>query len=119
VIELPASIQNLKRIGSAYLEATNQLGRPPNNAGELTPHLKRYGDPATILRSPADGQDYVILRGVDVCAAQAQKGGLPVLAYEQKGDGQKRYVLLTRQVVHLTDEEFKQAPFPPGHKAPS
>src|SRR4051812_33146425 len=59
--DVPASTQNLKVISAAYLEATKQLDRPPQDVNELTPYLKKHGDPAAILRSPDDGQEYVIL----------------------------------------------------------
>ena len=115
--KVPDTVQNLKKISAAYLEATTKLERPPANVEELKPFLKKYGDPATFLRSPDDGQEYKILWGVDF--QTAIKGGtLPVLAYEQEGKDGKRYVLLVRRVVHMTEDEFRAAPFPPGHKAP-
>jgi hypothetical protein len=117
--EVPASIQHLKKISAAYIDATTRLDRPPANPGELLPFLKKYGDPAAILRSPDDGEEYHILWGVDFRTARGNGGVFPVLAYEQKGKGDKRYVLQIRQVVRLTDEELKQAVFPPGHKPPS
>src|SRR2546423_7182702 len=49
--EVPRSIQNLKQIGTAYLDAMARLERPPKNVEELKPSLKKFGDPAVILRS--------------------------------------------------------------------
>ena len=43
------------------------------------------------------------------------------LADDLEGAGKegKRFVLQFRQVVHLTDEELKKAPFPAGHRPPN
>jgi hypothetical protein len=114
-VSSPASYQNLKSISLAYFDATAKLGRPPGNLNDLMPFLKKQGDPAVLLRSPDDGKDYTILWGVDVRAA---KPPYPVLAYEQEGKDGKRFVLEGRNVARVTNDEFKKAPFPPGHKAP-
>jgi len=117
VAQVAESVQHLKKISAAYQEATAKLERPPENVEELKPFLKKFGDPATILHSSDDGQEYKIFWGVDFL--NAKKGGVyPVLAYEQQGKDGKRYVLLIRTVAHMTDEELKAAPFPEGHKAP-
>jgi len=115
---MPGSTQNLRQIGAAYVKALDKLERPPNNVEELKPFLKEFGDPATILRSPDDGQDYKILWGVDVRTAKGPNGVMTVLAYEKDGKDGKRYVLIGRSVNHMTADEFRAAPFPPGHKAP-
>src|SRR5947207_6280163 len=52
---------NLAKIQTAYDSATRKLGRPPANLEELNPHLRELGDPTELLRSPRDGQPYVIL----------------------------------------------------------
>jgi hypothetical protein len=109
------SFQNLRIIKSAYLKATNELNRPPQNLEDLMPYLKASGDPAKILRSPEDGQEYKILWNVDIINVQ---GKLPIIAYEQRGKDGMRYVLEAKEVRRMSDEEFKQAPFPPGYKAP-
>jgi hypothetical protein len=53
--------QNLAKIGRAYMKATGGLKRPPHNASELTTYLRQMGEPDSVLRSPRDGQEYVIL----------------------------------------------------------
>jgi hypothetical protein len=116
------SLERLKIISRAYIEATRDLEHPPQNVGELMPYLKGGEDPATILRSPNDGQEYTILWGVDIQAVPPVEATSPkafmVLAYEKQGTDGKRWVAGFRKVRQLTDEEFKEMPFPPGHKAP-
>jgi hypothetical protein len=58
--------ENLRLIGAAYLEATEKLKAPPGSLNDLKPFLAKHGDLATLLRSPEDGEDYVILWGVDL-----------------------------------------------------
>jgi hypothetical protein len=111
------SYDNLKILSGAYFQATQRNNRPPQSLDELMPFIKVKGDPSAVLRSPDDGQNYKILWGVDV-GGRLPGGKYPVVAYEQQGKGGKRYVLEGHNVVHLTDAEFKKAPFPPGHKAP-
>jgi len=106
-------------IRSAYLRATKALGRPPQDKNDLIPYLKRGGDPAVFLRSPDDGEDYMILWGLDILNLEPREDGrLPVLAYEQRGKDGMRYVLEVKEIRRQTDEEFKKALFPPGYKAP-
>lgn len=114
---VPASKQNLQHISAAYFQATDKV-QAPSGPSDLTPFLKAMGDPAQILKSPDDGQNYVILWNVDVKKLTAKDMTTKVLAYEKQGTDGKRWVLLTRDVRQLTDDELRQAPFPPGHKAP-
>ncbi len=109
----PESPQNLRAIFDAYSEATKQLKRPPANLDELTPHLKDVGEIDKVLRSPDDGQKYVILWGAEPHASQAE-----VLAYEKIGKNGRRYVLRGHVVFWHSDEEFKMVHFPAGHAAP-
>ena len=112
-VPMNPSFSNLRIIRTAYVRASQQLDRPPENLQELMPYLKEAGDPATILRSPDDGQDYKIVYGVDIL--HGEPGHWPVIAYEQRGgaDG-KRFVLQGREPQRLTEEEFKKASLPPG-----
>jgi hypothetical protein len=118
--EFSLSRQNLERIGVAYFKATvdPDRDRPPKNKQEIIPYLKEFGNPAELLRSPDDGQDYVILWDVDVRKLSARAARSTVLAYEKQGKNGKRYVLLVREVEQMTDEQLQNASFPPGHKAP-
>jgi hypothetical protein len=95
---------NLVKIQTAYNLATKELGRPPANLDELLPRLKQFGDPDTLLRSPRDGQPYVINWKVDIHNIQSLPP--PVVAYEQKGAGGKHYVLTVMGIMPTSDEEF-------------
>jgi hypothetical protein len=116
--QAPPSFKNLRAICSAYVKAEQSLDRPPENVNDLLPFIKEWGDPATILHSPDDGAEYKILYGVDILNQHPEDGKLPIIAYEQQGKDGSRYVLQVRYVRRMTDEEFKQARFPPGYTAP-
>src|SRR5262245_41109522 len=75
----PTSYQNLGAINAAYVKATQTLGRPPRGREELVRFLQDVGDAAKILRSPDDGEDYVILWNVP----PRQIG--TIVAYEKRG----------------------------------
>jgi hypothetical protein len=98
---------NLTTIGLAYNRATDKLGRPPKDLEELKPHLKDLGDPEAILRSPHDGQPYVILFGRDIRKIDVMPP--PIIAYEQQGSNGIRYVLNTMGIQPMTDEQFQKA----------
>jgi hypothetical protein len=113
--------QNLQRIGAAYTQATVKLGRPPSGPEELTEFLQVAGGPtaAELLRSPHDGEDYVIVWNVDFRQLAMTGGNVNdiVLAYEKKGKNGARYVMKPPSyVVQMKDLEFKSAKFPPGHQ---
>lgn len=123
VVEDDKSAQYLQQIGAAYSQATAKLGRPPQNANELSEIIKSNpgsADPATILRSPDDNEDYVIVWGVDFREVAKARGNVDVIiAYEKTGKKGKRHVLKPpAQVMSLTAEQFKAAAFPPGHTPP-
>jgi hypothetical protein len=109
----------LLRIGPAYARATVSLHRPPANREELVPFLGRNGSEETFLRSPNDGEDFVIIWDVDIRKLPIGGKDLPVIAYEKRGQDGKRYVLRGRtDVVQLTDAELRSAVLPPGHPLP-
>ena len=122
VPELPSSVFQLRTIGAAYGKATTELDRPPQNKEELMLYLKDaakgYDNPADILRSKVDGEEFVIHWGVDNRNAPPKPDDIPVLAYEKHGQGGKRAVLQYRSVKIVTDEKFSEMPFPPPYKAP-
>lgn len=103
---------NLKAISVAYMKATDKLGRPPAKLQELEPFLKELGS-EDFLRSPEDGQEYVIVWRTDPNANPAL-----VLAYEKEGKSGRRYVLWGNKVWYKTDEEIKTLKFAPGYKLP-
>jgi hypothetical protein len=118
------SRQNLQKIGIAYSQAAQKLNRPPRNVDELMPFLQEGLGPVKardVLRSPNDGQEYVIVWGVDFGQLALTRGDpYVVFAYERTGKGGKRQVLKPPvEVLLMTDSEFQKAPFPPGHQPPS
>ncbi|WP_425616287.1 hypothetical protein NA78x_006232 [Anatilimnocola sp. NA78] len=115
------SYENLQQIGAAYSQAANKLGRAPASEKDLHEFLKNgpgNPDPATVLKSPDDNENYVIVWGVNFGELARKTGGVDVvLAYEQRGKNGKRHVLKPPSIVTLlTDAEFQAAKFPPGHQ---
>jgi hypothetical protein len=127
----------LRAIAKAYMDATDRLNRPPHSKDELLPDVKLVlsttvdpnnpetitgttMSPADVLRSPNDGDEFVILWGVDVREINpaGPRSELPVLAYEKRGKDGKRLVLQLRFVREVTDEQFAGLPFPRGVKRP-
>jgi len=108
---------HLLAIGTAYIKTAQKLGRPPKNVADIRPALQEAGDPDQLLRSPIDGEEFVIIWGINPFDVPPSDKGLPVLVYEKKGKDGKRYVLqLPTLVVAKTDEELKKAYFPGDHK---
>jgi hypothetical protein len=113
--EVPASEQNLQAISRAYVSATRRLDRAPESLEDILPELKEIGDSNSFLRSPVDGEPYVIHWGVDY----REFGNFPVLAYEKSGEGGERFVSFFRVIKKLKDADFKKAIFPPGKSPPN
>jgi len=86
-------------------------GRPPANAKEAWPFLQEQGDPETLLKSPVDGQPYVVLWGVNWPTIPIKEMPPPIVAYEKAGKGGTRYVYTVMGVMPMTDEEFARAQF--------
>jgi len=79
--------------------------------------LQEVGDPDKLLRSPIDGEEFVIIWGVDPRTEPPMDGKLPILVYEKKGIGGKRYVWqLPTRIVAMTDDELRTAYFPGNHR---
>jgi hypothetical protein len=116
---LPAAEQRLLDIGTAYLNAINRLKRPPRGFDDLKPSLQP-GATEDYLRSPGDGEPFVIFWGIDYHKLPpGPVDPFTVAAYEKKGVEGKRYVLrFPRSVVQMTDEELRKAVFPSGHSPP-
>lgn len=111
--EAAKSSQNLILLQHAYSKAIQELKRPPDNAKELAPFLVEPGAIDEILRSPDDGEPYVVHWGVDPRAGEAV-----VLAYEKNGKNGRRFVLWGHVVQRLNDEEFKTTRFPARYPPP-
>jgi hypothetical protein len=122
VVPLTASEKNLKDVVLAYLDAQEVLHHYPKNAEELKPYLKRFGDPDQLLKSPTDGEPYVILWGTDL-----SRGGptpyqqmFPIFGYEKKGSGGKRAIVDVRgRPLTVPTEDFPKLTFAGGHKPDS
>src|SRR5262249_48330528 len=98
---------NLSTIGRAYYAATEKMGHPPANEEQLRPFLRALGDPAEILRSPRDGEPYVIVYGFDTRKPFDMPP--PIWGYERQGADGQRYVITVMGVNLMTDEEFATA----------
>jgi hypothetical protein len=105
------TVANLRSVRNAYFDARQALDRPPNSKEELVPYLKKFGDPAELLRSPDDGEDFVIVFGTDPMAPESY-----VWAYERSGRGGSRWMIRDRHIQRMANETLAKLPFPPGHK---
>lgn len=106
--------ENLNKVAQAYREATQKLRHPPKNEAELRPFLEKHGDPDALLRSPNDGQPFVIIWGTDPNAERTLKPG--VIGYEKQGTHGRRFVFTAMGVMVMGDDDFEEANFPKGHK---
>jgi hypothetical protein len=111
--------ERLNKIGNAYLNATTRLGRPPAEFADLKADLDADVT-EDYLRSPGDGEPFVIIWGIDYNALPPGAADpFTVGGYEKNGVKGKRYVLrFPRSVVLMTDEELGKAVFPAGHAPP-
>lgn len=92
-------------------------GKPPGNEAEFRKYVEAQGatdlanlgvtDPAKLWISSRDGQPYVILYGP--VAGPPGPAGMPVVAYESKGSGGKRYVASSLGAVdEVSDARFHE-----------
>lgn len=94
---IPPEELNLRFVGMAYTQFLTDNGRSPQSINELKPVLKDFGDPEQLGISPRDGKPYVIVPTGKV------------LAYEQVGQGGKRFVVDRRFSAWEVDEaEFRK-----------
>jgi hypothetical protein len=113
-----SAYHNLSTINGAYLKAIKKLGHPPKKREDLVPFLEEFGDPDEILKSPSDGQPYVIVWGLDVMRLQ-ERGVPTVVAFEKNGKDGKRYYCNGLVVLQVNDEEFRKLPIPAAFKSSS
>lgn len=105
----------LEKIGNAYVRVQGV----PKSKADLLPILKSFGKPEDILKSPNDGQEFVIVYGVELRMMKATGNDVPVVAFEKTGKDGKRFVLRGRDAVsQLSDAELRGATFPQGYKLP-
>jgi len=117
--KLEPSHERLMNLGRAYLQYNSKYEKAPAGFAQLQPFLKEFGNPEEYLRSPTDGEPYVICWGVNLLAPPKWAKSTPILAYEKRGANGQRYVLtIMRSVLVMSDSEFRQASIPPGHQPP-
>jgi hypothetical protein len=114
-----ATRQNLEAIGNAYLRSTTQHNHPPTGREELAEAIRLSGQSEDVLRSPNDGEEFVLVWNVELRRLKAYGNSVPILAYEKQGKNGRRYVLRGRaDVVLLSDSQLRASVFPPGVSAP-
>ena len=115
---LTAAEQELTNLIAAYMDAEQQLNRPPKNAEELKTLLKRFGDPDDLLTSPNDGEAYVVVWGANLAGGPTEYEGMfPIIAYERKGTGSGRAVVDIRgRPLTVPQGDFTKLTFVRGHK---
>jgi len=105
----------LDKLGSAYIRGTP----PPKTKAELLSIFKSCNHPKELLISPNDGQEFIIVYGVELKGLKVSGAQLPVVAFEKSGKDGKRYALRgMNTVVQLTEAELKSSVFPDGYKFP-
>jgi hypothetical protein len=105
--ELRPEEKAIVTVGLAYRDASAALKRGPANLEELTPYLKKYGDPDQLLVSPSDGQPYQIIWGLIPSRPAKSFQTQRLLAYEKSGKDGKRYALdCMLKVHHVSDKEL-------------
>ncbi len=120
--ESDSSDYNLQQIHQAIGRYIEEAGNNPEEfEGKETPqspedlhkHLRDNGhdNPEEILKSPHDGQPYVILWNVTYMeGGEEEDPSVPVLAHEASEVNGKRWVLLANGITkRMTHEEFEQA----------
>ena len=67
-----------------------------------------------MFTSVRDGEPFVIIWGTDPRTGMELKP--QVIGYEKEGRGGNRFVFTAMGVMQMTDGDFEEANFPPGHK---
>ena len=109
------TIISLDKLGGAYIRGTP----PPKTKAELLAIFKSCNHPKELLISPSDGQEFIIVYGVELKGLKVTGAQLPIVAFEKSGKDGKRYALRgMNTVVQLTEAELKSSVFPEGYKFP-
>jgi hypothetical protein len=111
---VPSDPSMMRGVVSTYRTAASMLGRPPENMDDLKKILAPLSDdPGQYLRSKRDGQDFIIIWGLNLDAIPPDE----IVAYEQTGaNGKRMVVTATAQVREVTAEEFATLKFPKDHQ---
>jgi hypothetical protein len=114
VANKPPDESYLRGIVRVYATAARNLGRPPKDIEEIKAiYAPVDPDPSKYVRSPRDGEEFVVVWGLNLDAATADT----VVAYERKGgDGKRMVVTADSTVKEVTNDELKQMKFPKDYK---
>ncbi len=105
VVNEDPGVENLRRIFEAYGQHIYaSKGQTPRSTKELEKYLPPQEDVSAILRSPNDGQPYVIHWGVHLANPELAHPVLRVIANEKDGAGGVRCVLLSDGSVERMDQ---------------
>ncbi len=113
----PQEESSIKVLGLLYGQYVGQhMGRPPQDeqafrsfVQKQTAFLQQFhiDSPDQVFKSARDGEPYAVIYGD--ASKVGQLSGAPVIAWEKKGVGGRRYVANSLGAVkEVTDEEFKQ-----------
>ena len=104
-------------IQQCYFDYAIKNKKAPSSKEDLAARFQSSGyEPSILLKSPRDGQPFVILWGVmpDLTSTPPV-----VLGYESSSVGDARMVMTTMGVVTMLEDAFQKATFPEGHAAPN
>lgn len=107
------SQEALRVIAAAYTAAITKRGKPPAGPDDIKPFLPAGVSVEDALRSPRDGQPFVVLWGADPRKGMDVKP--LVIAYEPQGKDGRRMVFTAMGVFAMSEAGFKEARFPEGH----
>ena len=107
------SQEALRTIAAAYGAAIAKRGKPPAGPDDIKPFLPAGVSVDDALRSPRDGQPFVVLWGADPRTGMDAKP--LVIAYEPQGKDGRRMVFTAMGVFAMSDAGFREARFPEGH----
>ena len=109
---------NLEAICNAYNKAYRELNRAPKSLDEFKTFLKHYGDPAQLMISPRDGEEFVIVLGANP-NQEPTPANPQIVAYEKVGKDGTRYTINPiGAIATFTNEQLSRVRFPKGHKPP-
>jgi hypothetical protein len=120
-VELEPAQLKLSQVGQAYSQAIQKLKRGPRDLEELRPFLLTMPNGDATADAIANRSIVVIwnLGRADLAMKSAPDAPpqYPVLAYFTAKEGNIRFVLTkTSHIEEMTDEQFRKAYFPKGHK---
>ena len=124
---LPVSHLRLMKINSAYSNFADRFGRAPRNANELLPFLATENTTEDTMEQVSEtllvassGHPFVICYEAEPMGDLSWAKSTPVLAYEktpgtQAGEAKRWVLTLTGAIFQMSETEFREASFPPGH----